>query len=107
MAAAKVISSYLNGIGKPVYNTWVAAGSVLLTAGLDLALIPRYGINGAALAGTVAYIASAAASVWLLKVESGAGVLDITVIRGEDLARYRRLLDSTISRLVAPSPQRP
>jgi O-antigen/teichoic acid export membrane protein len=107
MAAAKVISSYLNGIGKPAYNTWIAAGSVLLTAVLDFALIPRYGINGAAVAGTVVYMGMAAASIWLLKVESGASVLDITVIRGEDLARYRRVLDSTINRLVAPSPQRP
>src|ERR1035437_6337786 len=49
-AAAKVISSYLGGIGKPIYSTYIAAVSLILTLGLDVLLIPRYGISGAAAA---------------------------------------------------------
>ena len=30
LTAAKVISSYLSGIGKPIYSTYIAAGTVIL-----------------------------------------------------------------------------
>jgi len=42
--------------------------------------------------------------VWLLKVESGAGWLEALVVRPEDFARYRRVLNSTVKRLFATTP---
>jgi O-antigen/teichoic acid export membrane protein len=107
MAAAKVISSYLSGIGKPIYTTYIAAGAVIVTVVLDLALIPPYGISGAAIASTITYTGTAIASVWLLKVESGAGWLEALVVRRDDFARYKRVASSTMKRLVAMSPARP
>jgi stage V sporulation protein B len=106
LAAAKVISSYLSGIGKPTYSTYVGAGTVVLTVILDLLLIPRFGINGAALASSIDYTLMAAAYVWILRSESGAGVLETLVVRPEDFVRYRRVLDSTVKRLFALSPAR-
>src|SRR5487761_31882 len=99
MAAAKVISSYLSGIGKPIYTTYIAAGAVAITVVLDLLLIPPYGISGAAIASTITYTGTAIASVWLLKVESGAGWLESLVVRSEDFARYRRVANATLKRL--------
>jgi O-antigen/teichoic acid export membrane protein len=107
LAAAKVISSYLSGIGKPTYSTYIAAGTVILTVALDLLLIPRYGISGAAAASSIVYTSIAAASVWIFKLESGAGLLETLVVRPDDFARYRRVLDSTVRRLFATSPARP
>jgi O-antigen/teichoic acid export membrane protein len=105
-AAAKVISSYLSGIGKPTYTTYISAGSLVLTIALDLALIPMYGINGAAIASSIVYSGSAAASVWLFRFESGAGLLETLIVRPDDFVRYRRVLDSTVRRLLALSPAR-
>jgi O-antigen/teichoic acid export membrane protein len=105
--AAKVIASYLSGIGKPIYSTYIGGGSLILTIALDLLLIPRYGINGAAVASSIVYTCSAAAAVWILKYESGAGLLETLVVRPADFVRYRRVLDSTVKRLFALSPARP
>jgi O-antigen/teichoic acid export membrane protein len=107
LAAVRVISSYLSGIGRPIYTTYIAAGAAILTVVLDLLLIPPYGINGAAAASTIVYTCMAAASVWLVKVETGASVLEILVVRPDDFARYRRVVNSTIRRLLATSPARP
>jgi O-antigen/teichoic acid export membrane protein len=106
MTAAKVIASYLNGIGKPAYSTYIAGGAVILTVALDLLLIPRYGISGAAAASSIVYTCTAVASVWIFKIESRAGVLETLIVRPDDFVRYRRVVDSTFKRLFAPSPAR-
>ncbi len=106
LAAAKVIASYLSGIGKPIYSTYIAAGTVILTIGLDLYLIPRYGISGAAVASSIVYTCIAIASVWIFKIESGAGLLETLVVRPDDFVRYRRVVDSTMRRFLAASPAR-
>lgn len=107
LSAAKVISSYLSGIGKPTYSTYVGAGTVVLTVILDLLLIPLYGINGAAVASSIVYSCTAVAYVWIFKRESGAGVLETLIVRPVDFIRYRRVLDSTVRRLFAISAARP
>ena len=106
LTAAKVIASYLSGIGKPIYSTYIAAASLILTIALDLALIPRYGISGAAIASSIVYTCTAAVSVWIFRFESGAGLLETLVVRPVDFVRYRRVLDSTVRRLFALSPAR-
>jgi hypothetical protein len=44
--------------------------------------------------------------VWILRIESGAGWLETLVVRPDDFARYRRVVDSTVRRLLAASPAR-
>jgi O-antigen/teichoic acid export membrane protein len=104
--AAKVIASYLSGIGKPIYSTYIGGGTLILTIAMDLLLIPRYGINGAAVASSIVYTFSAAAAVLIFKYESGAGLLETLIVRPADFVRYRRVLDSTVKRLFAFSPAR-
>jgi len=104
LTAAKVISSYLSGIGKPTYSTYIAAGTVALTVALDLFLIPRYGISGAAAASSIVYTCTAVASVWIFKYESGAGLMETLIVQPEDFVRYRRVFDSTMKRLFAATP---
>ncbi len=106
LTASKVISSYLGGIGKPTYSSFVAAGTVVLTIALDLLLIPRYGISGAAAASSIVYTCTAVASVAIFRYESGAGVLETLVVRPHDFVQYRRVLNSTVRRLFALSPAR-
>ena len=105
LTAVRVIASYLSGIGKPIYSTYTAAGAVILTVGLDLVLIPRYGISGAAAASSIVYTCTAVASVWIFKFESGAGLLETLVVGPDDFVRYRRLL-ATMRRRFAASPAR-
>lgn len=59
-----VQACYLIGIGKPQINTSIAAVSLVATVGLDLWLIPRIGINGAAIASSVSYILSSLLTIY-------------------------------------------
>jgi stage V sporulation protein B len=53
-----ILASYIVGRGYPQYNAVVSAISFTVTLGLDLLLIPLWGIVGAAIATTVAYLAA-------------------------------------------------
>ncbi len=54
----KILTGHLHGRGKPQYGSIVTVCSLLLTILFDLLLIPRFGIIGAALATTFAYLFS-------------------------------------------------
>jgi O-antigen/teichoic acid export membrane protein len=56
--AAGVVSAYLYGIGRPGLTSIAMGAGVVLTIGLDLLLVPRWGATGAAVASTVAYLAT-------------------------------------------------
>lgn len=55
LSVSKVICADLAGRGRPEFSSICAFLSLAVTVTLDLLLIPRMGINGAALASTVAY----------------------------------------------------
>jgi len=55
LGTSKVLTNEITGRGYPHYNSINAGTALVLTVILDLLLIPRYGISGAALASSVAY----------------------------------------------------
>jgi O-antigen/teichoic acid export membrane protein len=57
LGGAKVLTNEIAGRGYPHYNSINAGLSLILTVVLDLALIPRFGVVGAALASSFAYTA--------------------------------------------------
>ena len=57
-AATTVLAGYIAGIGRPKLNLYGSAIGLVATVLLDLALIPRWGITGAALASSVSYSAT-------------------------------------------------
>jgi O-antigen/teichoic acid export membrane protein len=56
LAVGKVMSADLTARGKPEYSSIFAAATLLVTVILDVILIPRMGIQGAALASSAAYL---------------------------------------------------
>ena len=64
--AAGVASGYLYGRGRPGLNSWALGLGLALTVVLDLLLIPRYGVMGAAAASTATYLLADAALITLL-----------------------------------------
>lgn len=55
LGIGKVLTNDIAGRGYPQYNSIISGAALVITVTLDLALIPRMGIVGAALAATVAY----------------------------------------------------
>lgn len=57
LGGGKVLTNEIAGRGYPQYNSIASGVSLVLTIGLDLLLIPRLGVLGAAIASSIAYIA--------------------------------------------------
>jgi O-antigen/teichoic acid export membrane protein len=55
-----IISAFLSGVGRPGLNSLAYAAGLPVTLGLDLLLIPPFGVPGAAVASSIAYLATAA-----------------------------------------------
>lgn len=84
-----LMGNIFTGYARPEQLSRSAAISGAVTVALDLALIPRYGILGAAAASTIAYGAGA---LWLLLAYlkfSKTPVLEVVAVRGEDFSAYR------------------
>lgn len=56
LGQAKVLSSSIAGRGFPHYNSYIAGAGLVVTVILDITLIPRIGIAGAAVATTSSYV---------------------------------------------------
>jgi O-antigen/teichoic acid export membrane protein len=56
LGSAKVLTNEIAGRGYPHYNSINAGLALVLTVILDLMLIPQYGVLGAALASSIAYM---------------------------------------------------
>ncbi|HEX7050668.1 MAG TPA: polysaccharide biosynthesis C-terminal domain-containing protein [Longimicrobiales bacterium] len=63
LGGGKVLTNEIAGRGYPHYNSINAALALGLTIALDVLLIPRYGVIGAAVASTIAYAAVACTAV--------------------------------------------
>lgn len=66
-----VLAAYMTGVGKPGFNTGIALVALVFTILLDIALIPRFGISGAAFASSVSYTILTLLSLWIFVRLSG------------------------------------
>jgi len=71
--AAGLLTAYLYATRRPGLNSVAMGVGVLITAGLDVLLIPRLGATGAAVASATAYLVTAAALVALFVLPRGLG----------------------------------
>lgn len=88
LSLSKVISSDLTGRGKPQYATLIAAITISFTVVLDLVLIPRFGIAGAAVASTLVYMLATMLSIAFFLHESNAALGQVLLFSRDDLAIY-------------------
>ena len=88
LGIALAIGSTLRGYTRPGLASLLAGLAMLATIGLDLILIPPYGVTGAAVASAVAYGLYGASSVLALARVSGLSLPQLLVPSRTDLARY-------------------
>jgi O-antigen/teichoic acid export membrane protein len=101
MSISKVISADLAGRGKPQYATYTSTITILGTIILDIALIPTYGIVGAAIASSIAYIASSILSVIWFTKESHTTWTQVVIPTRFDLLFLTQKGYDTASKLIA------
>ena len=85
--ATRLTSNFFSGQGKPLKNSLVH--SIGIAAGLPFYFwfIPKYGINGAAMASTISYIATFCFSFLQLNLDYGVSLKDVIIPQKRDL-RY-------------------
>lgn len=94
---AAVVAAYFAGVGKPRLNLLVALAGLFITIVLDVVLIPRYQITGAAIASTASYGWSAVLSLWFFKRETGMPLVSLLLPNRADLATLQALIHDTRS----------
>ena len=93
-----VLSSGIAGAGYPEWNSYVAAVTLVLSVALDVWLIPRYGIPGAAVASSVTYGTSTALTIWNYRRLSRISFRDLLVPGPADVRLLMAALRSVMRR---------
>jgi O-antigen/teichoic acid export membrane protein len=94
---SQVLSNEITGRGKPIVSTIGAGVSLAVNIPLNILLIPRMGISGAALASTISYTVGALVLlVVFLRISKNSWV-DTLLLKREDLKIYRSALSTARS----------
>ncbi len=92
----KVLASDLSGRGKPEFNALASCVSLAVNIPLNLLLIPRFGIAGAAFATTVAYILATLVTIVAFTRISKVAWTDTVWIKADDLKIYSDIVSKLI-----------
>jgi O-antigen/teichoic acid export membrane protein len=107
LGGTEVLTSDLAGRGKPQFATYAAVTSLLVNIPLNLVLIPRWGISGAAFASTAAYLVATLIVMVSFRAVSGQRFVDIILLKKQDLRDYRALLIGCGARLMSRKDRNP
>jgi len=92
----KILASDLAGRGKPEINTLASCVSLAVNIPLNLLLIPRFGIAGAAFATTVAYILATLVTIVAFTHISKVAWTDVLWIKADDFKIYSNMVSKII-----------
>jgi len=95
----KVLSSSLSGQGQPQASLYGGLASLPLLIGLNLVMIPRFGIGGAALVSDIAYGVNAAVVLGLFLRTTHLPVRQVLFFNRSDLLVLRSTLETAIRSL--------
>lgn len=97
LSQAHIFYSDLNGRGRPEVSAISSFVALVVTIILDVVLIPRYGIVGAAVASTCAYAAAfVVAGIWFMH-SSVLSWKEVFIFRPSDFRYYLTMLSKTRS----------
>lgn len=94
----QVTGAYVSGRGQPERVTWAALWGLVVNVAVNLVLIPRLGVAGAALASSVSYTVVAVIVLRGFSAISGLRARDALVPTGADARRIGRTLLAQVRR---------
>lgn len=107
LTGSKVLTSYIFSRGRPFVNTLITCVALAVTLVADSVLIPRYGVNGAALGSSLAYGAHFIAALVAYQRLSGRPALDAVLFRRSDARLYSDAVRGLLKRLPGRTPLAP
>jgi O-antigen/teichoic acid export membrane protein len=99
LGCGSIVAGNLRGFGRPGVSSLMAAGAVAVTLAFDFALIPSHGIDGAALASTIAYIAYGVAGFIALSRVTKIPLRSLAVPTRRDLVPYLKAVTGIVGTL--------
>ena len=100
LSVANILSSNLIGRGYPHFSSFCSGFGLVVTVILDLLLIPRYHIIGAAIASTASYFTSSIVMLILYSFKTDLNLQQLLIIKKEDIAmiisRIKQLIHQTV-----------
>ncbi len=88
---AVVLASHIAGSGRPSINMIVSSMALVVTLMLDLTLIPRIGVSGAAIASSASYLTTAVVTAGIFSWMTHISPLRLLMPAAADVALLRRL----------------
>jgi O-antigen/teichoic acid export membrane protein len=92
LGVAKTLTSNLAGRGKPQFGTYASFISLAVNIPLNLLLIPKWGISGAAFASSIAYIIATLVVIISFTKISKKPWQDILFVKRSDFKYYKNLI---------------
>ena len=92
VAGSKTLTADLSGRGKPQFGAAAALVSLAINIPLNIYMIPKWGISGAALASSVAYILANIMVIIAFTKISRTSWFDTVIIKKADLRDYKNVI---------------
>ena len=89
---SRILSHDLTGRGFPQYSSYASFIALITTISFDMLLIPRFGINGASVASSIAYTVHAFIIIYLFKKTTGTKILNLLVFKSQDFLIYKKFI---------------
>jgi len=100
VSGSRIMTNDLAGRGKPIINTYIAIGSLVLNILFNVILIPTLGIIGAAWASAISSTFMLILKTILYNKISGNKIRDIVFIKKSDFRFYKNFISVLIKRLM-------
>jgi O-antigen/teichoic acid export membrane protein len=98
LAVEKVLSNDIAGRGRPELNMWLSIYNVVFNVILNLFMVPKFGVVGAAVSTTITYFFSFILKIIIFKRLTGEGYLNFLVVKKSDFLFYKTLLQKIRAR---------
>lgn len=92
IAGWQVLANDIGGRGKPMINTYISGFSIILNVALNIFLIPKWGIAGAALATVISYSVLFSITIFIYAKISQNRIRDIFLPQKTDFLFYKNIL---------------
>lgn len=96
LGMGSVVTGNLRGIARPGVSSIIAGATMTITIALDFLFIPKWGINGAAFASTIAYTFHGITCVLVLSRVTDIPLRDLVVPTASDWRAYHRALSAVL-----------
>jgi stage V sporulation protein B len=99
LTGSKVLTSYIFSQGRPLVNTMITLASLVVTVIALFALVPAFGVKGAAAASSLAYCAHFAAALYAYCRVARKPILEAVIPRPSDARLYIDAVRGVLARL--------